>query len=225
MIVHRRNRGPILAPARARATATISTRRSDPSPGHRAHGGRPRPGGDPRRIGVRRGLTPLSALAAEVDAIDEASLDRRLAIEGQPTELVGIRRKLNELLERLQMAFDRERRFSSGAAHELRTPIAELRALTEVALKWPAGPDPERTKDLSEAHAIACRMEEVVGALLAIARDGHVDELSAREDLEVRPIVEAAVASAAAIAEVKRVDVAIDVPAGLVVRSKRVPLA
>lgn len=176
------------------------------------------------RIGVRRGLTPLSALAAEVDAIDEASLDRRLAIEGQPTELVGVRRKLNELLERLQMAFDRERRFSSGAAHELRTPIAELRALTEVALKWPAGPDHERTKDLSEAHAIACRMEEVVGALLAIARDGHVEERSAREDLEVRPIVEAAVASAAAIAEVKRVEVAIDVPAGLLVRSKRVPL-
>ena len=176
------------------------------------------------RLGVGRGLAPISALAAEVDAIDEASLGRRLAVEGQPSELVGIRRKLNELLERLQMAFDRERRFSSGAAHELRTPIAELRALTEVALKWPAGSDPERTNDLAEAHAIACRMEDVVGALLAIARNGHAEESAAHEDVELRPLVDAAVASVRPIAEEKRLEVAIEVPGGFVVRSKRVPL-
>jgi hypothetical protein len=158
------------------------------------------------RLGVGRGLAPISALAAEVDAIDEASLGRRLAVEGQPSELVGIRRKLNELLERLQMAFDRERRFSSGAAHELRTPIAELRALTEVALKWPAGSDPERTNDLAEAHAIACRMEDVVGALLAIARNGHAEESAAHEDVELRPLVDAAVASVRPIAEEKRLE-------------------
>lgn len=178
------------------------------------------------RAGIRRGLSPLDAMAAEVDAIDEATLDRRLGLEGQPTELAGVRRKLNELLERLQMAFDRERRFSSGAAHELRTPIAELRALTEVALKWPEGrSEAERTKDLSEAHAIACQMEEVVGALLAIARSGRGEGGPARDGLPLAPLVASALERSASIAADRQIEMRVDVPDGLAVRASRAPLA
>lgn len=174
---------------------------------------------------IRRGLSPLDELATEVDAIDEASLDRRLHLNGQPTELVGVRTKLNELLERLQMAFDRERRFSSGAAHELRTPISELRTLTEVALKWPEGrSDSERTKDLSDAHAIACQMDEVVSALLVIARNGQEEEGRAPEELAVGPILESAIEGLATLASSKRIELSIDAPDGLAVRSSRVVL-
>jgi len=177
------------------------------------------------QIEVRRGLRPLDLLAAEVDAVDEAALDRRLSLENQPVELLGVRRKLNELLGRLQMAFDRERRFSSGAAHELRTPIAELRTLTEVALKWPEGrSETDRTRDLSEAHAIACQMEEVVSALLAIARNGHHEESLEPEFLPLAPIVGGAVEGLTTAAARKRIEIAIEVPEALAVRSSRVPL-
>ncbi|HWN96349.1 MAG TPA: ATP-binding protein, partial [Methylomirabilota bacterium] len=75
----------------------------------------------------------------------------------------------NRLLEHLQSAFERERRFTSDAAHELSTPIAELRALTDVALRW--RDDPAVTADLAaKANAIAQQMERIVRVLLSLAR-------------------------------------------------------
>jgi signal transduction histidine kinase len=177
------------------------------------------------RTGIRHGLAPLDVLAAEVDSIDEASLDHRLGVEGQPAELAGIRRKLDQLLGRLQLAFERERRFSSAAAHELRTPIAELRALTEVALKWPEErSDAERNRELGEVHAIARQMEQVVGALLAIARNGHGEATIEPEPLDLAPIVDSAFSRAAEGARTKRLEVSVDVPDGTAVSSVRVPL-
>ena len=172
--------------------------------------------------GLRRGLAPLTDLAAEVQTIDASTLDRRLALAGQPDELAGIRAKLNELLERLEAAFDRERRFSSGAAHELRTPIAELRVLTEVALKWPEGrTEAESTRDLREAHAIACQMEDLVGALLAIARNGRSAAGTDLEPIELAPLVASALAGVASSAASRSLRIASEVPAGIVVRSSR----
>jgi len=177
------------------------------------------------RAGIRHGLSPLDELAVEVDSIDDASLDRRLRVEGQPTEVRGVRRKLNELLERLQMAFDRERRFSSAAAHELRTPISELRAMTEVALKWPGErSDAERTKDLTETHAIACEMEGLVDALLAIARNGRDEAGAVREAFLIGPILDSARDAIAGQASSRRIEVSIDVPEGTSVHASRVPL-
>src|SRR5204862_5745959 len=76
------------------------------------------------RFLLRRELAPLETMAAEVQTIDERSLDRRFASGPLPAELEPIRSRLNDLLERLQQSFDRERRFNAAVAHELRTPIA-----------------------------------------------------------------------------------------------------
>jgi two-component system sensor histidine kinase QseC len=69
----------------------------------------------------------------------------------------------------LQASFERERRFSADVAHELRTPIAELRSLSEVALKWPPTAEESR-QGFDEALGIARRMESLVAALQTIAR-------------------------------------------------------
>jgi two-component system sensor histidine kinase QseC len=73
------------------------------------------------------------------------------------------------LLARLQASFERERRFSADVAHELRTPIAELRTLTEVALKWPEDLNTTRNA-LQDALAVALQMESIATGLLALAR-------------------------------------------------------
>ncbi len=86
---------------------------------------------------VRSGLKPLELLSADVQRIDVQHLAQRLPVGGLPTELQGVAAKLNELLERLEVSFAREKRFTSDAAHELRTPLAELRAMTELGARWP----------------------------------------------------------------------------------------
>ncbi|MBI4880024.1 MAG: sensor histidine kinase N-terminal domain-containing protein [Planctomycetes bacterium] len=78
--------------------------------------------------GVRRGLRPLAALGQEVASIEAGSLSRRVSRRGLPLELDGMAAKLNELLARLEQAFQRERRVTGNIAHELRGPIAELRS-------------------------------------------------------------------------------------------------
>jgi len=117
---------------------------------------------------VRGGLAPIRKLAAEADAIGADSLHQRLSQDSLPEELIPLSRKFNELLGRLEAAFIRERGFASAAAHELRTPIAELRSLAEVALRWPDEADAQR--GFKDSLQIAQRMESLVGALLAIVR-------------------------------------------------------
>jgi len=116
---------------------------------------------------LRRGLKPLSAVAEQASRIDANSLTERFAVEELPAELKPIAGRLNDLLARLEANFERERRFSANLAHELRTPLAELRSQAELALKWPE----ERTADNDKTVLeIAMQMEALVGRMLALAR-------------------------------------------------------
>lgn len=119
--------------------------------------------------GLRRGLAPVSALAGQVSAIHATSLGRRLSVEPLPLELQPIAVRLNELLARLEAAFERERRFTATAAHELRTPLAELRTLAEVSLGTPAT-IAEHTESWDDALKTILGMESLAVSLLELAR-------------------------------------------------------
>ncbi len=139
--------------------------------------------------GVRRGLRPLAALGEEVASIEAGSLSRRLSPRGLPLELAGMAAKLNELLGRLEEAFQRERRVTGNIAHELRGPLAELRSAAEVALCWPE--DQEMTRAAVEAaHAVALRMSGLIEGLLRLARVAAGEAPLALEDVDLRLLVE-----------------------------------
>jgi len=74
---------------------------------------------------VRRGLRPVGELADSVDAKKASDLSA-IHLENVPDELAGLTQRINDLLSRLDNSLSREKRFSSDAAHELRTPIAAL---------------------------------------------------------------------------------------------------
>ena len=121
------------------------------------------------RWGVRGGIAPLDRLSESVAAVDAASLSTRFPAEALPDELRPIAKGLNELLARLESAFARERRFTATAAHELRTPLAELRALAEVNLTTPATAS-ERAEAWRDTLATTSRMESLAVRLLELAR-------------------------------------------------------
>ena len=135
------------------------------------------------RTSIRAGLRPLQIMAGQVEALDAESLKSRLDISGSPTELTPLIEKLNALLARLDDAFDRERQLSSDIAHELRTPIAELRNLAEVGERWPD--DREATQRFFEdVRQIARQMEGTIADLLALARtEGGIEGIDVRDVL------------------------------------------
>ena len=134
---------------------------------------------------LRRGLLPLDRLGEDVARIDAGSLAIRFPVADAPAELHVIINRLNGLLARLGESFERERRFSADVAHELRTPLAELRALAECALKWPETRDPATD---AETLAIARQMETMVAHMLALAR-GDQGQLGAK--VEAVPLADA----------------------------------
>ena len=116
------------------------------------------------------GLAPLDDLGLRLEALDAESLGRDAGDRGTPPpSCAPMIRHLNGLLARLNESFAREKAFSANLAHELRTPLAELRAVAEVALKWPDEPS-SGPEALAEIRAIGLQMESVVVNLLALAR-------------------------------------------------------
>jgi len=90
---------------------------------------------------IKKGLAPLIRMKDDISQISPRSIDRRIACEGQPAELEPIATQFNLALSEIEKAFIRERQFSSDVAHELRTPVAEIRSLAEVGQRWPSEKD------------------------------------------------------------------------------------
>lgn len=114
-----------------------------------------------------RGLRPVKHLATRAGEIHADKLDIRFQTESMPDELKPVAERMNDLLARLEQAFERESLFKSHVAHELRTPLAELRLNTETALEWPEEATVER---LQTMHATVEEMQHLVETLLILSR-------------------------------------------------------
>jgi signal transduction histidine kinase len=130
-----------------------------------------------------RALRPIDGIINEVQAItDGRSLHRRLPSAGVGDELERLTTTLNEMMERLERSFGALRRFTADASHELKTPLAVLRADVERAMT-PNVPQAERLVALEEALHEITRMAGLVESLLTLAR---ADER--RFDLHLEPV-------------------------------------
>jgi two-component system sensor histidine kinase QseC len=135
------------------------------------------------RRSVRLGLAPVEVLAAQVTSIDPDRLTTRVDAMAQPRELRPIADRINQLLGRLEEAFAREKRFAANAAHELRTPIAEVRVLAEVASESPL--DSDKQRGFAEIVKVSHEMQMMIANLLAMARSrsGNLQVDSRRTEL------------------------------------------
>ncbi len=170
-------------------------------------------------IGLRLGLAPLARLATEVQTLDERSLARRIELGRTPTELLPVASQLNALLDRLDEAFARERRLSADMAHELKTPVAELRALCEVGLRS-THDEAAVGEFFTDARDIALQMERVVTDLLVVARYEATREPRRLQPVELAEAVAAAWATLAQEAVRRGLDLSSEIPPGAFVDSE-----
>ncbi len=143
-----------------------------------------------------RAFKPVELLINEVEAItDGRSLHRRLPTDTADDELGRLAETLNRMIARLQASFGALRRFTADASHELKTPLAVLRADIERATH-PGTAEADRGVALEEAMQEITRMADLVDSLLTLARadEGRFDLHRAPVHLEpiVRDVTETA---------------------------------
>ncbi len=135
---------------------------------------------------IRKGLQPLHRLVEAVTKIDINNLHASIDVDNPPLEVRPLVEQLNTLFMRLQKAMENERRFSSDVAHELRTPIAEIKLICEVEVRRG-----EKSSAYSEILAAAADMEATVETLLTIARIEGNKEAVVHEVCDVNAIIHA----------------------------------
>jgi signal transduction histidine kinase len=115
-------------------------------------------------------LRPLRTITNTARHISEESLDQRLALEGPPDELNDLGGVIDGLLERLQAAFEAQRHFVANAAHELRAPLTLERAMLQVTLADPGLTLDELRAACEDVIDNGRRQEQLIEALLTLAR-------------------------------------------------------
>jgi signal transduction histidine kinase len=153
---------------------------------------------------MRRGFSPVHLLATRLSGIDERRLGQAVSAEGVPDELSPLVAKLNELLFRLEVAFARERQFTSDASHELRTPMAAIRSILEVTLSRERTPQEYRAA-LGDTLAVVVQANELIEQLLSLARLDAREVPVACAAVPMRALVTHSFTSMATLAKERRV--------------------
>ncbi|MFG2820984.1 ATP-binding protein [Kitasatospora sp. NPDC048365] len=138
-----------------------------------------------------RALRPVEAIRAEVAAIGDRDLDRRVPEPGSDDEIARLAHTMNAMLDRLEAAGVRQRRFIADASHELRSPLAVLRTQLEVAHTHP---DPEvRATMVAGALQDTDRLQSLSADLLLLARLDSTGHDGPTEPVDLAELVRTAI--------------------------------
>jgi signal transduction histidine kinase len=134
-----------------------------------------------------RALRPVEAIRAEAAAITGSTIHRRVPVPESGDEVSRLAVTMNEMLDRLEDAAARQRRFVSDASHELRSPVASIRTQLEVALRRPDRDDWAviGQRVLAEDE----RLEQAVADLVELARLDEADDTSDFIEVDLDEIV------------------------------------
>jgi signal transduction histidine kinase len=137
-----------------------------------------------------RALRPVHQIAAAARAASGQNLSARVAATGPRDELRELAETFDEMLGRLQAAFEGQQRFIANASHELRTPLAVMRATIDVVLGSPGSTPGDLRAMAADLLAQVDHAEHLIGALLLLARNergltvrDEVDLATAAEDV------------------------------------------
>ncbi|MGH2659128.1 MAG: sensor histidine kinase [Actinomycetota bacterium] len=159
-------------------------------------------------------LRPVERMRAEAAAISASEPGRRLPTSGTWDEVDRLGKTLNEMLERLEQALQRERRFVDEASHELRTPLANLRTELDLALRRSRSSE-ELAAALRSAAEETERLARLAENLLVLARADRGRVPVRREPVDLAELVAHTVEAFALRAAKAGVTIEARVPEGL----------
>ena len=158
---------------------------------------------------ARRGLKPLRDMTAATERITARQLHERMRPDGWPAELASLARSFDRMLDRLEDSFRRLAQFSADLAHELRTPINNLRGEAGVALSQLRSAE-EYRRTLESSLEEYARLARLIDNLLFLARTDDPTAVGTRTPCDARRAAETVREFYAAVAEDRAIRVRCD---------------
>ena len=133
-------------------------------------------------------LKPIRGITARVRSLSADNLHLRLANRPGTDELAELSATFNNMLDRLETAFETQNNFVSHASHELNTPLTSIIGEAEYALARPRTPE-QYTESISNMHAAAGKLSAITRSLLNLAQTGLTGKVQEMERLRVDELI------------------------------------
>ena len=156
-------------------------------------------------------LKPIKALNAQARDISERRLERRLPVTGGPDEFNALARTLNQVFDRLQHAFLRQKRLIADASHELKTPLTMMRLILDNAQENVNEQDEGQAQNLERLTLQVLRMERLVKNLLDLSSLEAESRLNC-ERIDLSELLESLLTDYRALAEPRRIRIEAAMP-------------
>jgi heavy metal sensor kinase len=156
-----------------------------------------------------RALEPLARLAATARTIRVEDLHRRLPVRGVGDELDAVAEAFNDVVARLARAIDEMRQFSAAMAHEIRTPLAAIRADMELSLTRMRTPEEHRDNMASQIEEID-KLTHLLGELLTLSRAEAGELVVAHNPVPLPDVCRSVVEAFEPVAQAKDISLTFD---------------
>ena len=158
---------------------------------------------------TRRAFRGINDVVKQARLIGDANLGERLPHPGTPDEIGQLVDTLNAMLDRLERAFDQQRRFTADASHELRSPLSRLRTEIEVTLRRPR--DSQEYQDtLRSCLDEVDRLTRLIEELLMLARIDAGQDRPAGEAQALDALIAETLLRAGPVARERRIDLVVN---------------
>ncbi|KIO76673.1 histidine kinase [Pedobacter lusitanus] len=132
---------------------------------------------------------PIRALIKQAKGISAENLHQRLPQIKSNDEIAEISQTFNDMLDRLETAFETQNNFISNASHELRTPLTVISGEAELAVFRSSNADPELQKSIATIQTEAERLENILTSLLSLAQSGFDGEKQRWEEIRLDELI------------------------------------
>jgi heavy metal sensor kinase len=161
---------------------------------------------------ARKSLAPVTTMSREARHISAETLGERIAVGNERDELGFLAVTLNDLLERLQRAFDSQRRFMADASHELRTPVSIIQGEADVVLSRTDRSSAEYRESIEIMQDAARKLTRIVQDLFLLARTDEGRYPMSKTRFYLDEVLADCVRAMRSVAAAKKISVTCDAP-------------